>query len=236
MHTHTQTLDPQVEELKKNAGKGEHAAMLAALKQAEAAKSADSQRAKRMSALGTKKPETCMQCTELQDRVTRLDEELKRTREALTAVEKRPDTSKIKELVKSAESAGENKLRDAQTLIETLTASESALRAENARLKRRLADGAREDASMISESTVRDVDMSLLAEHAANMDAHAHSIDARDGTRIADAEGSQELSALDDSMVVDGTLAHVLKEFGLSETNLMDIMEKVEGLQGGAQG
>jgi hypothetical protein len=270
MHTYTSDtlfeLHNQVEELRKNSGKGEHAALLAALKQMESGKPGDD-RAKRMNMIGSKKPDQCAKCKELQASVHKLESDLRQSRDEIAVLQRRPNTNQTKELVKSTEEVGESKLAEAHAMIESLTEKENTLKIENARLKRRLAEVGKE--GMVGrDAAEQDMDMLTLAEHAASMDAHAQSIeeisrqrhgadrpahrparaDSRggDGDRVTFSAGAsggdlqvQQTGSPHDGVaevLQVGTLADILDSYGLTEQSLMDIMEKVEGLEGGKHG
>ncbi len=199
--------------------------------------------------------------------MNKLESDLKQARDEVATLQRRPNTNQTKELVKSTEEVGEGKLAEANAIIESLTERENTLKAENARLKRRLAEMGKEGGAG-RDATAQDADMLTLAEHAANMDARTHSIeeiskqrqvadkpahrparaDSRggDGDRVTFSAGGtggdlqvqltgSPRGGTSEALQV-GTLADIMDAHGLSEQALMDIMEKVEGLEGGKHG
>lgn len=83
--------------------------------------------------------------------------------------------------------------------------------------------------------------MVRLAEQAADMDAEtpAQGLTGADALMRGPKAGTEEQAVAEDEEEqkdANGDMAGLLQEFGLSEQSLMDILERMEGMEGGKEG
>lgn len=238
-------LKEEMKVLKESAAKSNNDEILKAIAKVQVSSVGEgSSRSKRMNQLASSptRPEPCSKCTEREVRIVSLEKELAeeraQQRPAGRSAPGKVDPEAVKEAVREVEAAAEAKYAELEGKMGESQEQVRMLKAEVAKLMKQLkVEGG---VSLQSPDEVRE-DLERLSLEASLMDA-AHP-DGGASHRRGRGQGGQEVLDVEleeahalIAAEVGETIDGVLEDFGLSEQQLMDVMERVEGLQGGAKG
>jgi len=256
-------LKEEMKVMRESAGKDNNEEILKAIKsvqmaaaQPSAADAARRQRADKLASTSPTRKEACEKCKQSGEKIAELERQVKELEDKVKAAPAaaadgggggggerggKVDKGAVQAAVKEAEEAALARFEELEAKYTESQEQMRALKAENVKLRKaaRASGAGVEDAEQVRQ------EMEKLSLEASMMDMTQPDLapSSPGGGRARAAPLTENVQGLENGEEGEGlqfeegeTIDGLLDEFGLTETQLMDIMEKVEGMQGGTSG